>query len=352
MRCPDCGYKMVGGKCKFCDSMDIRGGQSYRGLDAKTEKRLSAFNNQSHIKYLSKTERDKALHTLEGIIKGIAIDGIINNLETTEVKDWYKAHKEKASLHPFSELLPLLDRAFEDNCLDVDEVQDILWLCSKLKTDSMYFDVITSDLQRLHGVLHGILSDNEITMEEIQGLRHWLNNSEHLLCSYPYDEIYALLASVLADRKLSADEQLALKAFFSNFVDNAASAIMNWDDISELKQQMSRQGICSVCPPLSIDNKHFCFTGASSRISRKGFASLVNALGGIYKDNVTQSTDYLIVGNEGNPCWAFSCYGRKVETAMNMRKKGYKLLIVHENDFWNFHQNYLSGIETLPSGRR
>ena len=57
--------------------------------------------------------------------------------------------------------------------------------------------------------------------------------------------------------------------------------------------------------------------------------------GGIFKDSVVKNTDFLIVGDEGNPCWAFSCYGRKVEKAIELRKSGSKIQIVHENDFWD-----------------
>jgi hypothetical protein len=55
-------------------------------------------------------------------------------------------------------------------------------------------------------------------------------------------------------------------------------------------------------------------------------------LGGVVKKGVTRDLDYLILGAEGNPCWAYSCYGRKVEQAMNYRRAGSLLLIVHEND--------------------
>lgn len=35
-----------------------------------------------------------------------------------------------------------------------------------------------------------------------------------------------------------------------------------------------------------------------------------------------------------NPCWAYACYGRKVEQAIGLRKAGSQLLLVHEADFW------------------
>ena len=43
--------------------------------------------------------------------------------------------------------------------------------------------------------------------------------------------------------------------------------------------------------------------------------------------------DYLIVGADGNPCWAFACYGRKIEKAMELRKAGARIALVHESDF-------------------
>ena len=53
------------------------------------------------------------------------------------------------------------------------------------------------------------------------------------------------------------------------------------------------------------------------------------------RPSVTTKTDYLIVGNAGNPCWAYACYGRKIEDAMNIRKDGGKVQIINETDFWD-----------------
>jgi len=47
---------------------------------------------------------------------------------------------------------------------------------------------------------------------------------------------------------------------------------------------------------------------------------------------VTRRVNYLVVGADGNPCWAYACYGRKVEKTVALRKKGSAILIVHEND--------------------
>ena len=86
---------------------------------------------------------------------------------------------------------------------------------------------------------------------------------------------------------------------------------------------------------IEIEGKIFCFTGSSEKASRKEIAANIQKHGGVFTPSVTQKTDYLIVGNEGNPCWAFSCYGRKVEKAVGLRKKGINIQIVNEDDFWN-----------------
>ena len=62
---------------------------------------------------------------------------------------------------------------------------------------------------------------------------------------------------------------------------------------------------------------------------------IITSLGGKFNPNITNKTRYLVVGNDGNPCWAFSCYGRKIEDAVNRRKSGQNLSIINEVDFWD-----------------
>ncbi len=59
----------------------------------------------------------------------------------------------------------------------------------------------------------------------------------------------------------------------------------------------------------------------------------VDKLGGEVTTSVTKQVRYLIIGTDGNPCWAYACYGRKVEKAVELRKQGIRILIIPENDF-------------------
>ena len=296
---------------------------------------MSAYEDMEYRKYTYKSELDKALNTLVGILKGVSLDNEINIMEIEELQNWCQLHQGVRKQHPFNEFVPMVENAIKDNVLSEDEIQDMLWLCKNIKTDSIYFDLITSDIQKLHGLLHGILADNQINDEEIHMLREWIDENDHLMNSYPYDEISSLLLSVLSDGKIDNKEKALLKAFFSEFIYLKESYNINQLEIENIRSILKIGGICAACPEIRILESSFCFTGASSRIKRDEIKYLVESLGGIYNNNVIRDTKYLVVGNDGNPCWAFSCYGRKVEKAMQMRKQGHLITIVHENDFWD-----------------
>lgn len=287
---------------------------------------------------MKKEEMHKALNSLVGVLSGVAADGSVSEAESNEVQNWYSLHEHLIKIHPFSEILPALNMAFADNVLDIEEVEGALWLCRRFldtQNDKLYFDCVTSQIQQLEGMLHGIISDGVITDDELSNLGAWLDDNEHLGGIYPFDEVYSLLLTAKEDGRISDDERNMLKAFFATFVDTRTSFNIHEDEVAALQKQYSIGGICAVCPEVTIEGKTFCFTGTSKKATRNEIAEIVCNHGGQYNDRVTNKTDYLIVGADGNPCWAFSCYGRKVEKAVDMRKEGQHITIVHEYDFWD-----------------
>lgn len=292
---------------------------------------------ENYMKYHSRSILNKTIHNLEGLLNGINIDKRVTNAELEELKNWYSLNKEIFNFHPFNEIIISIEKALEDNYLSNEEIEDILWVCNNLKglKEGEYYDVLTSEIQKLHGIIYGILADNKIEDSEIYELKNWIMENDFLKNTYPYEEIYSLLLGILEDNKITEYERNVLKLFFSDFIDKTTSYNVNQLEIDNLKREMHIDGICSVDPEIEIKNNLFCFTGISSRTNRKDFATLIEKLGGLYKDTVTNDTRYLVVGNDCNPCWAFSCYGRKIQKAMDLRKKGKNILIVHENDFWD-----------------
>lgn len=296
---------------------------------------VSDYDSMSYRKYTKKSEFDKAVHTLIGIINGIALDNEITAAEMDELKHWCIIHKHLSDKYPFKELIDLIDEALIDNELTSDEIEDILWVCNNYRKESKYYDLITTDLQELQGILHGIMADDEITENEIRNLKAWLENNTHLTMSYPYDEIYSLIVAVLSDGVLDEEEIKMLKVFFTDFIDTRNSYNINSFEIEKLKKEIHIDGICAMCPDVVISGNTFCFTGKSLKATRSEIESAIVELGGNFIDSVSKNINYLIIGNDANPCWVFSCYGRKVEKAIDLRKKGCKIVIVNENDFWD-----------------
>ncbi|OGF58919.1 MAG: NAD-dependent DNA ligase, partial [Candidatus Fischerbacteria bacterium RBG_13_37_8] len=286
-------------------------------------------------KYTLKSEIDKAIHTLEGILKGILFDSIINKDEIDEIKTWCGKYYDLANRQPFKDLYHLLLSSIKDNKITEEEYNDLKWFCNKVNTGSVYYDIITSDIQRLEGIIHGILADGKINNDEIKSLEKWLFENEQLNSNYPYDEICSLVVGILTDGKIDEEEEKILTAYFSDFINLTDAAHLDPTLISEYKKTYKVSGICALAPEIIFKGNIFCFTGISQKVNRNTFAEIINKRGGIFKNNLIDSSNYLIIGADGNPCWAYSCYGRKVEKAMELRKTGSNILIIHENDFWD-----------------
>ena len=158
-----------------------------------------------------------------------------------------------------------------------------------------------------------------------------MDQHTHLRTCYPYDELEALIAVVLQDGKIDNDEHRVLLRFLSEFIEYPGHRALELQIDAE---SALITGICARCPEIVFESRVFCFTGKSKRHSRQHLVDLVERKGGRFHKSVVMELDYLVIGADGNPCWAFACYGRKVETAIGYRKQGCKIVMVHEDDFW------------------
>jgi NAD-dependent DNA ligase len=286
---------------------------------------------QSYFHFTGKSRLQKSINSLLGLIEGIAIDGQITPGEVSILRMWLSEHRELAHRHPYNELVPRVAAALEDGVLDAEERQDITWLCERLRSTE-FSDMVSADMQRLHALVGGIAADGTISVKEMRGLSDWLGAHEHLKTCWPYDEIEALTTRVLADGQIDPAEHKMLLSFFTEFL----ALLDERTIVSPIVTQDSEQSftaLCAVNPNVTFRDATFCFTGASAKYKRADFERTVQQLGGQAVSGVTAKLKYLVIGADGNPCWAYACYGRKVEKAVELRKKGVKVVLLHENDF-------------------
>jgi hypothetical protein len=288
---------------------------------------------EEYFKFCTKSRLHKSLVTLQGIIKGVTADDEINTNEVEEIKFWVEEQKRYLKYQPYCEIIPVLENALGDGVLGNEEIADLNWFLAKASEENEFYDIVTADIQYLQGILHGILADGVIKESEVVSLSNWLEDNNHLRTTYPYDEIYSLLISVLKDGKVDKEEREFLRSVFADFVNLSGSN--NYKLNSSLKFKVTTLGVCAVDPVIELKGNKFVFTGESHRFRRSELKEIVEQYGGIFGNSITKNTDFLIYGASGNQCWAYSCYGRKVEKAVDLRKAGSKLLIVHENDFFD-----------------
>lgn len=287
--------------------------------------------------YMTPYDLHRATNTLRGIVAGINTDAKVSQDEINELTHWCQLHSNFRDRHPFSEIIPIIETACEDGVVTEDEAADILWVCSSFANfaeKGKYYDSIASSIQFLSGLIHGIMADGELSDREIKALRSWIHANEFLSGCYPYDEINTLLIRIMEDNKIDDDERNTILAFLSNLVEFKNSFNLNEKDFAELRETYSVPGICASNPDVQFEGRTFCLTGAFYRGTKKEISEVILRLGGSVMDRVSKKIDYLIVGNAGNPCWAFTCYGRKIEDAVKLRKEGANVVIVNETDFF------------------
>jgi len=148
--------------------------------------------NRDRVFY-GKIRVQKSVETIAGLFQGLGIDHVITDGEADFLRRWIGDHHRLRNRHPFNEIIPTIEQTLADNIITEEEKQDILWLCEKLSEKGNLIAETTQSIQRLHGILGGIIADAEIQPGELNGLSDWLQEHEHLKTCWPYDEVDALV---------------------------------------------------------------------------------------------------------------------------------------------------------------
>ncbi len=294
------------------------------------------YNNLEYRRFTSRSEADKALNSLNGLLTGIAIDNVVEDQELKELDVWCQTHKDLVNRNPFREFMITIQNAIIAPANRLELIEDLKWLIQKYENDSFYYTAVTYEVQVLQGICHGILADGKVSDDEIMELNTWLNDHEVLATYYPYDELKSMVLSILSDGKIEEEESIRLTALMNEFVSIEDSEVAKF--VEERIEGVDIDGICTSDPDIVFKDKTFCFTGISEvKPNKEEIYEIIEDLGGQRHDSLpSRKTDYLIVAANKNPCWAFACYGRKVEKAIKERKKGSTISIIHEYDFWDF----------------
>ena len=174
------------------------------------------------------------------------------------------------------------------------------------------------------GICRGMIADGRVEQSEAEYILRWLEANKEAASRWPCNLLAARAREYLEDGHLDSEE--------------ARDLLETMRQITGDNLQVNTQPQFSIQADLMassivFEGSAFCFTGKFAFGSRRECERETEQLGGIIKDNLTKKVDYLVLGCFGADAWIHSSFGRKIEKAQELRKKGADICIVPE-DTW------------------
>ena len=158
------------------------------------------------------------MNELVGIIKGINFDGVINELEVQELRQWLDKNRNLACEPEQIELIKVVDNVLEDSIIDENERKLLLNYADS------YLKKSQDDNQKiyeLNGIIEGIVCDGEVNEKEIIRLKKWMESKgdyikEHL----PSRKLCNAIDAILKDGIVTEEEQEHMLDLLSERISN------------------------------------------------------------------------------------------------------------------------------------
>jgi len=167
---------------------------------------------------MNNQEIRNAAFQLAGLIYGISLDGIVTKNEFDALKSWCYENEPLCELESFQNLHSQIKPIIDDGIVNTEEIEELKTIINSFLGENDAKTGEAHNLYFLNGIFKGILASGDVNTYEIYKLNQWLEKNEHLKSSAPFDEMFALIATVLEDKKVDDEEAKQLKAFFSNLI--------------------------------------------------------------------------------------------------------------------------------------
>lgn len=299
-----------------------RGGDSF--LDAHGQPTNEALNWRRN--------QEKALRALLGFLEGLSADGVLSPDEVTFLDSWLREQRHLRRDPDVIDLLEATEDALEDGVLTEEEKDDLRELAACILeyrlpgVDPRQGDETDPSVQRLLGLVSGMMADAELSDAEIRYLSEWLDTAAHIWDAWPASMVRQRVEAVLADGVVTEDERDSLAMVLAALSGGAPQ------ETGSLTGTATRSPIQTETV-VEVPGRSFCLTGRFATGTRKQCSDLVEAAGGLVVPRVRKSLDYLVVGTLSSRDWAHTSHGRKIEQAVTWREKGRSVTIVAE-EIW------------------
>ena len=178
--------------------------------------------------------------------------------------------------------------------------------------------------QMLEGIVCGIVADGQLNDLELQMLRTWLTNNAEVARVWPGSTIARHIEDVMADGVVTDAERATLTKLLSDLMgaDFAETGSASPSPSSAIPYHDDAQ--------VAIAGAGLCLTGEFLYGTRADCTRLSERAGGICFGSPSKKVRYLIVGTHVSPDWLCQSYGRKIQSAMELRTQGHDIWVLPE----------------------
>jgi len=188
-----------------------------------------------------------------------------------------------------------------------------------------YVNEMNRSLGALLGIATGILADKQLVDAEIRFLNEWLNNNSAIATAWPGDIIHSKIKSALADGIITEQERIHLVDSLRKLIGGMLSELAAETHVTQLLPYET--------PDVNFPGCNFCLTGDFVFAPRRVCEETITSLGGSVKSSISMKLHYLVIGGLGSPEWKHGSFGTKIERAMELKREGASISIIHE-DHW------------------
>lgn len=185
-------------------------------------------------------------------------------------------------------------------------------------------------IDELLGLCKGIAADGKVNEAEAQFLMDWMRINCEAADQWPANILYGRLTEMLADRHLDHQEQAELFALLREITQSGKPS---GEYVANLSTTLP---LTIPAPQIHFAERIFCFMGRFVSGTRQQCEGAVIVRGGTVQRVPTNDTDYLVIGTMGSADWIHSTYGRKIEAAVELQKRGLPVAIVSEQHWLTY----------------
>lgn len=267
----------------------------------------------------------KGTEYLNGFLKGILSDRLINKLELQHLAEWIELHrKDMGGTYPFDEIDHLVCEALSSKRVIKEEIfEEITSFLKDIQKEIIILSAtstVSSKIREFKGLLAGIFADHRVAKREAFEIKKWLDeHADFMQQHWSLVELKKKVESLLVLGKISARDSENIIAFCRVFeAEDAFEEELEFESETKLAS-FAEKHLSELYSESHIEfhQKVFSFAGAME-VKREKVKALLESAGGIYSDSVHDEVDYLVVGKNANPRISQSTYGLKLESAMNL----------------------------------